>query len=72
MCLGKLETIAEGIEVLEQLQCLKNFECDFAQGYYFSKPLDVNDSFAFINKSFGDYTAAFGETIEPENHIFEN
>lgn len=68
----KLETVAEGIEAFEQLQFLKDFGCDFAQGYYFSKPLNVEDAFAFINKSFGDYSAPFGKTIEPENPVFEH
>ncbi len=68
----KLETVAEGIEAFEQLQFLKEFGCDYAQGYYFSKPLNVEDAFAFINKSFVGYNAAFGETIEPANLVFEH
>ena len=68
----KLETVAEGIEHFEQLQFLKKFGCDYAQGFYLSKPLSAPDALAFINKSFGDYDAAFGETIEPEHLVFEH
>ncbi len=34
-----LETIAEGVETLEQLNILQQLECNAIQGYYFSKPL---------------------------------
>ena len=34
-----LEVIAEGVETEEQAALLKEMNCDFAQGYYFSKPL---------------------------------
>jgi len=34
-----LMTLAEGVETRDQLQKLREFECDEMQGYYFSKPL---------------------------------
>lgn len=34
-----LQTIAEGVEVVEQLDYLREQGCNEAQGYYFSKPL---------------------------------
>ena len=34
-----LEFIAEGVETEKQATLLKEMGCDFAQGYYFSKPL---------------------------------
>lgn len=33
------ETVAEGVETLEQLKFLTDFGCDFAQGYHFAKPM---------------------------------
>jgi diguanylate cyclase (GGDEF)-like protein len=35
-----LTVVAEGVETESQLNYLKQWECHFAQGYYFSKPLD--------------------------------
>lgn len=37
------KVVAEGIEKKEQLDLLKKLNCDFYQGYYFSKPLPVNE-----------------------------
>ena len=38
-----LECIAEGIETGKQLEFLEKNHCDIAQGFYFDKPLPVND-----------------------------
>jgi diguanylate cyclase (GGDEF)-like protein/PAS domain S-box-containing protein len=35
-----MEVIAEGVETVEQMNLLKELNCEFAQGYFFSKPLD--------------------------------
>ncbi len=35
----KLQMVAEGIETAEQLSMLKSDECDFGQGYLFSRPV---------------------------------
>ena len=37
------EVIAEGVETKEQLDFLKNHQCDITQGYFFSKPLSVEE-----------------------------
>ncbi|HEX5670516.1 MAG TPA: bifunctional diguanylate cyclase/phosphodiesterase, partial [Sulfuricurvum sp.] len=36
-----LQTIAEGVETKEQLECLTKQGCNEVQGYYYSKPLDA-------------------------------
>lgn len=40
-CLS-LQTVAEGVETKEQLAFLREIGCNEAQGYYFSKPLPVD------------------------------
>lgn len=39
--------IAEGVETLEQVNALREVGCDYAQGYFYDKPLPVDD---FENK----------------------
>jgi len=43
-----LEVLAEGVESLEQLKALLQMGCYHYQGYYFSKPLPLNDFEAFL------------------------
>jgi diguanylate cyclase (GGDEF)-like protein/PAS domain S-box-containing protein len=38
-----LEVVAEGIENEGQIALLKEFGCHYGQGYYFSKPVPIND-----------------------------
>ncbi len=38
-----LRTIAEGVETEEQLNILRDIDCDMAQGYYFSKPIPEHE-----------------------------
>lgn len=37
-----MEVIAEGVETAKQLAQLRSLRCEYAQGYLFSKPRDVN------------------------------
>jgi len=43
-----LQTMTEGVATIEQLEYFKEQGCDEAQGYYFSKPLCVEDFEAFM------------------------
>lgn len=38
-----IKIVAEGIEVKQQVDSLKNAGCDMIQGYYFGKPMKVNE-----------------------------
>ncbi len=48
-----MNVLCEGIETAEQAQWLKNLDCDYAQGYYFAKPLNKQQ---FINLLSSDIT----------------
>ncbi|PKM51346.1 MAG: hypothetical protein CVV02_07000 [Firmicutes bacterium HGW-Firmicutes-7] len=43
---------AEGVEDKEQFDFLRSVNCDFAQGYYISKPLTLNEVIVFQNNQF--------------------
>lgn len=47
-----LDVVAEGIETKEQQFALRKLGCEFGQGYYFSKPLNVDDATNFIKDSY--------------------
>ena len=39
----RLKVIAEGVETEEQFDFLKRIQCDYVQGYYFSRPMPVSE-----------------------------
>ena len=38
-----LKVVAEGIETEEQAERLRTLDCDYAQGYYFAKPMPIEE-----------------------------
>lgn len=42
-------TVAEGVEMAEQMHYLKDFGCDHIQGYYISRPLDEDAALEFLH-----------------------
>jgi predicted signal transduction protein with EAL and GGDEF domain len=46
-----MEVVAEGAETAEEIEQLKALECDFSQGYFFSKPLDSKQADDLLQKS---------------------
>lgn len=38
-----LKVVAEGVEEHEDLHLLREFDCEFVQGYYYSRPLTIDD-----------------------------
>ena len=47
-----VKTVAEGVETEEQYLFLKENGCDIIQGYYFSKPLPLDEFVELIQKEF--------------------
>ncbi|MGM9951689.1 MAG: EAL domain-containing protein [Lysinibacillus sp.] len=45
----QMNAVAEGIETSEQFESLKSMGCHTGQGYYFHKPLDMEDAARLIN-----------------------
>ena len=44
-----MHVISEGVEDREQLEFLASLDCDYAQGYFFSKPLQLDDFRNYID-----------------------
>lgn len=49
-----LIVIAEGVETEEELNRLREIDCDCVQGYYFAKPMPVEEFEALMKKAFED------------------
>lgn len=45
------QTVAEGIETLDQLQSLQTLDCLYGQGYYFSKPVPAAEAEALLRRN---------------------
>lgn len=51
-----MKVIAEGVETKEQMQVLVDIGCDYGQGYYFSRPVEVDKFLALIDSPlFAEY-----------------
>lgn len=45
-----MKIVAEGVETLSQVELLKSADCDYIQGFYYSKPLFAEDLEQFLQK----------------------
>lgn len=45
-----MQVLVEGVEVKEQQRMLVQMGCDYAQGYYFSRPIPMHDFLALLEK----------------------
>jgi len=50
----ELQTVAEGIELAEELEELRHLQCDLGQGYWFARPMSVEAAVQLL----GDQAAA--------------
>jgi len=46
-----MQVVAEGVETEEQLEQLRSLKCQYGQGFFFSKPLEVTDADLFVLNS---------------------
>ena len=44
-----IDVIAEGVEELEQLDCLRKMGCHSFQGFYYSKPLCIDEFEKYVS-----------------------
>ena len=44
----KMDVVAEGVETLEQAEELRSMNCEFGQGYYFSRALNAENAVRFL------------------------
>jgi diguanylate cyclase (GGDEF)-like protein/PAS domain S-box-containing protein len=44
----ELDVVAEGIELVEQWNTLRDLGCDHGQGFYFARPMDEDAAFLFM------------------------
>jgi diguanylate cyclase (GGDEF)-like protein len=47
----QMNCVAEGIETAEQITFFKHHGCDLLQGYYFSRPVAQDDTYALLEKT---------------------
>jgi len=45
-----MNVIAEGVELITELSDIKDMECQYAQGYYFARPMAAPDIDVWIQK----------------------
>ncbi len=61
----KLSTLAEGVETKEQAESLRSMGCNYAQGYYYSKPISSWEFEKYLKANYiGPEKAAVPQTSE--------
>jgi predicted signal transduction protein with EAL and GGDEF domain len=74
MSLGRslgMEMVAEGVETAEQVSLLRSLGCEYAQGYFFSKPTDQEAMAEVLFKSRGSAYRLQQQTGLRQNDIRE-
>lgn len=46
----QLDVLVEGVETKEQVDLLKNIDCDQVQGYYYAKPMPEEEFFELLTE----------------------
>jgi diguanylate cyclase (GGDEF)-like protein len=69
--LGKalsIETLAEGIEQAQELSLLRGENCDSGQGFLFARPLDADDTAAFLQRWSEQNSPPTPALVQPQAH----
>ena len=59
----KMKVIAEGIETADQLEQLKQLNCEYGQGYFYSKPLPAEAAKTLIDETIVNSTLPINKQI---------
>jgi EAL domain-containing protein (putative c-di-GMP-specific phosphodiesterase class I) len=43
-----MDVVAEGVETQEQMALLRNLNCQNGQGYFFAKPMNIDEAYKVI------------------------
>ena len=65
----KMDVTAEGVETAEQLKDVKGLSCEFGQGYFFEKPLTLEDARAVLQKRMRAMDAATPSAVPPSDRL---
>ena len=52
MKMMNLTSVAEGVETEEQLMRMQKLGCDYIQGYFYSKPIPVDEFEEYLRNHF--------------------
>jgi diguanylate cyclase (GGDEF)-like protein/PAS domain S-box-containing protein len=67
-----LDVVAEGIETLNQQNILIDLKCDYGQGYYFSRPLNIESAKQFIEDSLIKSDYIYNENLLNQSNFIEH
>ncbi|MEH6650237.1 MAG: EAL domain-containing protein [Motiliproteus sp.] len=62
----KLKVVAEGVESAEQVAFLRDNECEYIQGFYYSKPVPESELVAKINQLNQQLKTPYGNCVQLE------
>ncbi len=60
----EMDVVAEGIETVEQLALLLSLDCNYGQGFLFSRPVDKDKAWKYLEKDY-QFTVDTGPREEP-------
>ncbi|HCI13173.1 MAG: hypothetical protein A2063_06650 [Gallionellales bacterium GWA2_60_142] len=58
-----LRVIAEGVETADQLELLREFDCDYVQGFFFSRPIPADELARLLGECM--HASGFGRLAQP-------